>query len=168
MIVGFYSHWKLPSKSSSETFTVFPSGLIGSYGESSENSVGIAFQWRLGSQLASLMTFRISLTTILLPSGAKWTPSLHTSIRDQHKIGVSTQNGFGWGLINKAWNRKWSLVLFLSFFSAGILKDKLTSSKQFPNYQFAALQSKDQLPSGSSHGTPLNMLLNISGRTHLF
>ena len=58
--------------------------------------------------------------------------------------------------------------LCLPHFSAGILKAKLTSSKQFPSYQLAVLQSRDQQPSGSSHGTPLNMLLSISGRTRLF
>jgi len=44
IIVRFYSQGKSPNKSGSETFTVFPSLLTGSYGESSENSVGIAFQ----------------------------------------------------------------------------------------------------------------------------
>lgn len=64
-----YSHLSLPGKAQLEILIVdFPSGAIGSYGESSSNSLGIDFQYRLGSHSAPLRTFSISFNTILLPS----------------------------------------------------------------------------------------------------
>jgi hypothetical protein len=51
-----------------------------SKGESSANSVGIAFQCRHGSHSASLSTLRISSTTTLLPSSDRCSPSLRTHV----------------------------------------------------------------------------------------
>jgi hypothetical protein len=44
------------------------------------------FQWRDGTHSASLSTFKISSTTILLPSADKWTPSLEKSEGKNFKI----------------------------------------------------------------------------------
>ena len=64
----------------SDGFTVAsPLEETRSKGESSANSVGIAFQCRHGSHSASFNTFRISSTTMLLPSSDRCSPSL------QHK-----------------------------------------------------------------------------------
>lgn len=52
-----------------------------SKGESSANSVGIAFQCRHGSHSASLSTLRISSTTTLLPSSDRCSPSLRTHVQ---------------------------------------------------------------------------------------
>jgi hypothetical protein len=48
----------------------------------------MAFQWRHGFQSASLSTFSISFTTILLPSAAKWMPSLHNSLNLRAKLKI--------------------------------------------------------------------------------
>lgn len=66
----------------SDGFTVAsPLEETRSKGESSANSVGIAFQCRHGSHSASLSTVRISSTTTLLPSSDRCSPSLRTHKR---------------------------------------------------------------------------------------
>lgn len=78
----------------SDGFTVAsPLEETRSKGESSANSVGIAFQCRDGSHSASFNTFRISSTTMLLPSSDRCSPSLQHDINycllaqagDKHK-----------------------------------------------------------------------------------